>query len=146
MMVLRLILKGILKVYFRLVISSLIMMRSLEKFWKACNKYKLVLRLFLFFTSKTQNIWCVAHSAICVLGYSRKNPNRWVLRIYFFEKPLEFFIFLLYPWKFQAKQSSAAGYSAKFCQIPWKLQVQKLRALEIPHYFFLVALGNSTQF
>ena len=36
MMVLRVILKGILKVYFRLIISSL--MRSLEKFWKACNK------------------------------------------------------------------------------------------------------------
>ena len=36
MMVLRVILKGILKVYFRLIISSL--MRSLMKFWKACNK------------------------------------------------------------------------------------------------------------
>ena len=36
MMVLRIILKGILKVYFRLIISSL--MRSVDKFWKACNK------------------------------------------------------------------------------------------------------------
>ena len=36
MMVLKLILKGILKVFYRLIISSL--MRSTEKFWKACNK------------------------------------------------------------------------------------------------------------
>ena len=41
MMVLRLVLKGILKVYFRLVISSLMMMRSLEKFWKASNKMQI---------------------------------------------------------------------------------------------------------
>ena len=37
------------------------------------------------------------------------------LRIYVFENPLEFFIFLLYPWKFQTKQSSAHGYSTKLC-------------------------------
>ena len=36
MMVLKLILKGISKVYDRLIVTSL--MRSLEKFWKACNK------------------------------------------------------------------------------------------------------------
>ena len=36
MMVLKLILKEILKVCYRLIISSL--MRSLERFWKACNK------------------------------------------------------------------------------------------------------------
>ena len=35
------------------------------------------MRLFLFFTSKTQNVWCVARSVICLLGYYRKNPNRW---------------------------------------------------------------------
>ena len=40
MMVLTVTLKGILKVCFRLIISLLV--RSLEKFWKACNKiYKL---------------------------------------------------------------------------------------------------------
>ena len=68
------------------------------------------------------------------------------LRIYVFGNPLEFFIFLLYPWKFQTKQSSAHGYSTKLCQIPWKFQGQKQRSLEIPHYFFLVILGNSTSF
>ena len=88
-----------------------------------------------------------------VMGYCRKNPNRWGrrgrLRIYFFEpppSPLEFFIFLLYPWKFQTKQSSTPGYSTKLCQIPWQFQHQKQRPLEIPHYFFLVTLGNSTLF
>ena len=64
----------------------------------------------------------------------------------FLKKPLEFFIFLLYPWKFQTKQSSAHGYSTKLCQIPWKFQGQKQKPLEIPHYFFLVTLGNSTLF
>ena len=52
MMVLKLILKGILKMYYRLIISSL--MRSLEKFGKLAIKYKLGLRLFLFFAL---NIW-----------------------------------------------------------------------------------------
>ena len=28
------------------------------------------MRLFFFITSKTQNIWCVAHFVVCVLGYS----------------------------------------------------------------------------
>ena len=49
-----------------LVHHSLIMMRILEKFWKLAIKYKLGLRLFLLFTSKTQNNWCVAHSVICI--------------------------------------------------------------------------------
>ena len=30
--------------------------------------------------------------------------------------------------------------------IPWKFQGQKQRPMEIPHYFFLVTLGNSTSF
>ena len=71
-------------------------------------------------------------------------------RIYFFEPlpppTLELFIFLLYPWKFQAKQSSTLGYSTKLCKIPWKFQGQKQRLPEIPHYSFLVTLGNSTLF
>ena len=73
MMALRLILKGILKVYFRLIISSL--MRSLEKFWKACNKIKIrVETLFVLYTKYlvTQNIWCFAHSAIFVSQGLRK--------------------------------------------------------------------------
>ena len=47
------------------------------------------------------------------------------LRIYFFEKPPGIFHFLLYPWKFQAN---------------------KAQPLDIPHFFFLVTLGNFTLF
>ena len=47
MMILKVTLKGILKLYFTLTISSL--MRSLEKFWKSCNKiYIRVETLFAF--------------------------------------------------------------------------------------------------
>ena len=54
MMVLTLILKGILKVYFRVDISSLIMTRSLEKFWKACNKIKIRIEtLFVLYIQGT---------------------------------------------------------------------------------------------
>ena len=48
---------------------------SRKTFGKLAIKYKLGLRLFLFFTSKTQNIWCVAHSIICVLQGLRKEKN-----------------------------------------------------------------------
>ena len=70
---------------------------------------------------------------------------------YFFEKPLEFFILLLYPWKFQTKQSFTSGNSTKLCYILWKLQAQKPRPKtkrpgEITHCFFLVTPGNSTSF
>ena len=66
--------------------------------------------------------------------FSRKNLNRGVEDILFW-KPPRIFYFLLYPWKFQTKQSSTPGYSTKLCEIPWKLQGQKERPLEIPHYF-----------
>ena len=81
------------------------------------------------------------------MNYSRKNPNRGGGRGYTFMKPLlEFFnFFLLYPWKFQTKQSSTPGYSTTLCYITWKFQGQKQRPLEIPH-FFLATLGNSTLF
>ena len=83
---------------------------------------------------------------IMLQGYSRKNPTRGG-RGYIFLKTLpQFFIFLLYPWKFQTKQSSILGYSTKLCQIPWKFQGQNQRPLEIQQYFFLVTLGNSTSF
>ena len=62
MMVLRVILKGILKAYFRLISS---LMKSQSNFGKLAIKYKIGLRLFLFFASGTQNIWCVAHSVYC---------------------------------------------------------------------------------
>ena len=62
MMVLRVILKGILKAYFRLINS---LMKPQCTFGKLAIKYKIGLRLFLFFTSGTQNIWCIAHSVYC---------------------------------------------------------------------------------
>ena len=43
----------------------------------------------------------------------------------FLKTSLEFFISLLYPWKFQTKQCSTPGYSTKLCHIPWKFQGQK---------------------
>ena len=48
------------------------------------------------------------------LGYSRKiQTGGWGYTI--LKKPLEFFIFLLYPWKFQTKQSLTPGSSTKLC-------------------------------
>ena len=80
------------------------------------------------------------------MGYSRKKTKKGDWGHTFLKKPLEFFSFLLYLWKFQTKQSSTPGNSAKLCFIPWKFQAQKPRPLEIPHDFFLVTLGNSTSF
>ena len=140
MMVLRLILKGTLKVYFRSVISSLIMMRSLA------IKYKLGLRLFLFFTSKTQNIWCVTHSVICLLGYSRKNPNggggEVGLRIYFLEKPPEIFHFFTLPLEIADKKKLSPWIFYKIVLDPLEIPKPKTQTdpLEFPHYFFLVTL------
>ena len=50
--------------------------------------------------------------------FQKKNPKKggggsWGYT--FFKTPMEFFIFLLYPWKFQTKQSSTPGYSTKLC-------------------------------
>ena len=59
MMVLSVTLKGILKVYFRLIISLL--MRSLEKFWKACNKILIRAKtLFVLNVQDTLAILCIA--------------------------------------------------------------------------------------
>ena len=71
------------------------------------------------------------------MGYSRKKAKRgkggWG---HTFLKPrLEFFIYLLYPWKFQTNQSCTSGNCAK-CKIA-------LHHLEIPHIFFLATPGNS---
>ena len=47
------------------------------------------------------------------MSYSRKKTNGW-LRTYFLEPPpVEFFIYLLYPWKFQIYQSFTPGNCAK---------------------------------
>ena len=70
MMVFRIILKEILKAYFRLI-SSLI--KSQSNFGKLAIKYNIGLRLFLFFTSGAQNIWCIAH---CVLQGLREEKNK----------------------------------------------------------------------
>ena len=74
MIVLRLMLKGISKVYFKLVLSSLIDEKSNCQRYSGnlAIKYKLGLRLFLFFTSKAQNVQCVAHSVICVWAIAEK--------------------------------------------------------------------------
>ena len=45
------------------LISSL--MKSLSNFGKLAIKHKIGLRLFLCYTSGTQNIWCIAHSVYC---------------------------------------------------------------------------------
>ena len=58
MIVLRVILKGIFKAYFTLI-SSLV--KSQSNFGELEIKYKIGLRIFLFFTSGTQNICCVDH-------------------------------------------------------------------------------------
>ena len=67
-----------------------------------------------------------------------------LLRTYFSENPLEFFIYLL-PWKFQTNQfSTPGGNCAKRCYICRKFQDQKPRPLEIQHNSFLVTPENST--
>ena len=67
-----------------------------------------------------------------------------LLRTYFSENPLEFFIYLL-PWKFQTNQfSTPGGKCAKPCYICRKIQDQKPRPLEIQHNSFLVTAENST--
>ena len=67
MMVLRLILKGIFKVYFRLIISSL--MKSVDNLGKRAIKFNLGLRLSLFFTSKTQYLVGCPFYHLCIAGF-----------------------------------------------------------------------------
>ena len=62
------------------------------------------------------------------------------MRTYFFEHPLECFVYLLYPWKFQTNESSTPRNCANLRYVPsWKFQDQKPKPLEIPHNFFLVS-------
>ena len=70
-----------------------------------------------------------------------RGERRW-LRTYFFEKTPGISR-LFYPWKFQTKQSSIPGNSAKLCYTHWKIQGQNRRRLGIPHYFFFSTPGNS---
>ena len=69
MMVLRVILKSILKVNFRLISW---MMKSQSNFGKLAIKCKIGLRLFLFFLFGTQNIWCIAYSVYFMVWGKRK--------------------------------------------------------------------------
>ena len=62
-------------------------------------------------------------------------------------KPLlEFFIFFTLPLEIPDKTMLNSWIFCKIVLDPWKFQGQKERPLEIPHYFFLVTLGNSTSF
>ena len=67
-----------------------------------------------------------------IMGYSRKiKTEGWEYT--FLEKPLEFFIFLLYPWKFQIKKAQpldipqnyvrSLGNSKVKNKDPWKLNI-----------------------
>ena len=74
-----------------------------KNFGKLAIKYKLGSRLCLLFTSKTQNIWCVAHYVICIKPFQKRIED--IL--------LEFLTFLLYHlW---IKQSPALSYSTELC-------------------------------
>ena len=73
--VFRIILKRILKAYFRLISS---LMKSHSNSGKFSIKYKIGLTLFLFFISGTQNIWCIAHSMYCRIWGNRK-INKFIL-------------------------------------------------------------------
>ena len=95
--------------------------------------------------------YILAPPAICsqqlsALDYSRKYPNRWDWEYTFLKKPLEFLDLSLYPWKFQRKQAFTPRNSAKLYDIPWKIQGQKSRPMEIPHDFFQITAGNSIYF
>ena len=77
----------------------------------------------------------------------QKNKPTEGLWTYFFENPLEFFI---YPWKFQRNQSSTPPGNCTKLEIPCLGNIQEIPRpkqkpgpLEISH-FFLVTLGNAT--
>ena len=76
-----------------------------------------------------------------IMGYSRKKHNRGV-GIF----PQEVLDFLLYPWKFQAKQGFTPGNSTKLCYTPWNTLGLKLRPLENPRDFFSITPGNLMSF
>ena len=79
-----------------------------------------------------------------LIGLFQKKQGAWGHT--FFKKNPGIFHFCTSPWRFQTKYSSTPGNSTKLHLIPWKFQAQKWIPLEIPHYFFLVTLGNSPSF
>ena len=68
----------------------------------------------------------------CQIDYSRKKTKQEGFRIYFFENLPGIFNFFNLPLEIPDK--------TKFH--PWKLHKIVFNTLEIPHYFFLVILGN----
>ena len=75
MMVLRVIMKAILKLYFRLIISSLMII--LEKFWKACNKiYIRVETRFVLYIQDTKYLVRV----LCIAGFikGKREINKFI--------------------------------------------------------------------
>ena len=104
-------------------------------------KCKLGLRLFLFFTSKTKNIWCVAHSVICGSGCSRKNPNGG-LRIYFFENPGIFHFFTL-PMEIPDKTKLSAWIFHRIVLDPLEIPRPKTDPWNFHIIFSWSPFGNS---
>ena len=74
----------------------------------------------------------------------KKSRGEGGLRTYFFETPLEFFIYLLYPWKFQANQSSTPGNCTKLYYISLGNSKTKYQDLWKFHIIFSWYPGNST--
>ena len=81
------------------------------------------------------------------VGIFQKKNKKGELRTYFSEtSPLELLGFLLYPWKFQTKQSFTPRNSTKLCYTPQKFQDLKPKPLGIPHDFIFITPGNSMLF
>ena len=75
MMVLRVIMKAILKMYFRLIVSSLMII--LDKFWKACNKiYIRVETRFVLYIQDTKYLVRV----LCIAGFikGKREINKFI--------------------------------------------------------------------
>ena len=63
------------------------------------------------------------------------------------KKTLEFLSFLLYPWKFQTKQSFTHGNSAKWVLDPLEnLRPKTKTPVETSHHFFLIIPEKFTSF
>ena len=79
-----------------------------------------------------------------IMGYSRKNPNSgWGYT--YLKTPWDFLFFYFIPGNFRQNKTQPLDIPQNCVSyIPWKFQGQKQRTLEIPNYFFLGTLGNST--
>ena len=90
------------------------------------------------------------HSSLYILGYFRKKNKQGGWGDTFLKNTLDFFIFLLYPWKFQTKQSSTPHMHLEVSQNcfrslgNFKAKSQDSWKFHITFFFFKV--GNSTSF